>query len=214
MPSSAHCPQFSQRAFWADTAPATTEHPALAGDITADVTIIGAGFTGLRAALRLAEAGSRVVVLDAGDVAYGASGRSGGQVNPMLPFNTPDRLQELLGPTYFNRLTETALNSADELFALIKTYGSGEAAQFRRITHPVAGSVLVAVNGTPATAWSLIDGGIVRFNAAPAAGAVVTAGFTFHVPVRFASDVLEVSGVTHNAAEMGGVELIEVKGDA
>ncbi len=122
MPSSAHCPQFSQRAFWADTAPATTAHPALAGDITADVTIIGAGFTGLRAALRLAEAGSRVVVLDAGDVAYGASGRSGGQVNPMLPFNTPDRLQELLGPTYFNRLTETALNSADELFALIKTY--------------------------------------------------------------------------------------------
>ncbi len=115
-------PSEGQRAFWADTAPEMVDHPPLAGETTADVTIIGAGFTGLRAALMLAEAGSRVVVLDAGDVAYGASGRSGGQVNPMLPFNTPDKLKELLGPNYFDRLTETSLNSADELFALIKNY--------------------------------------------------------------------------------------------
>lgn len=99
-------------------------------------------------------------------------------------------------------------------FALIKAYGTGADAQIRRITHPVAGSVLVAVNGSAATAWSLIEGGIIRFAAAPASGALITAGFQFHVPVRFASDVLETSGLTHNAAEMGGVELIEVKDDA
>ncbi len=98
-------------------------------------------------------------------------------------------------------------------FALIKTYGIGEAAQIRRITHPVVGSVLVAVDGVAASGWSVIDG-LIRFMQAPASGSAISAGFQFHVPVRFASDVLEVAGLTHNAAEMSGVELIEVKGDA
>ena len=40
----------------------------------------------------------------------------------MLPFNTPDKLCEILGQTYFERLTETSLNSADELFTLIQDY--------------------------------------------------------------------------------------------
>ena len=107
---------------WAATAPEGKAHPRLEGDVEADVTIIGAGFTGLRTALKLSEAGVSTVVLDAGDVAYGASGRTGGQVNPMLPFNTPARLRKLLGQTYFERLTETSLGSADELFSLINSY--------------------------------------------------------------------------------------------
>ena len=107
---------------WAATAPPGEEHPSLTGDVEADVTIIGAGFTGLRTALKLSEAGVNAIVLDAGDVAYGASGRTGGQVNPMLPFNTPDQLRKLLGQTYFERLTETSLASADELFSFIKNY--------------------------------------------------------------------------------------------
>lgn len=108
--------------FWADSAPSADLHAPLVGDVATDVTIIGAGFTGLRAALHLVEAGTRVTVLDASDVAFGASGRNGGQVNPMLPFNTPAQLQKLLGTTHFDRLAETSLSSADELFELIKTY--------------------------------------------------------------------------------------------
>ena len=107
---------------WAATAVDSDTHPALTDHIEADVTVIGAGFTGLRAALRLAEGGLNVVVLDAGDVGYGASGRTGGQVNPMLPFNTPDKLRQLLGTTYFERLTETSLASADELFETIEKH--------------------------------------------------------------------------------------------
>ena len=112
--------------------------------------------------------------------------------------------------------TDVVLGQGDGVtadFALIKAYGSGDSAQIRRITHPVAGSILVAVDGVATIAWSLAPHGIVRFTTAPASGAIVTAGFHFHVPVRFASDVLEVAGVTHNAAEMGSVELLEVKGD-
>lgn len=104
---------------WAHTAPTRELNPPLEGEIQTDVTIIGAGFTGLRAALALAQAGSSVAVLDTGDVGWGASGRTGGQVNPMLPFNSPKKLRELVGTRYFDRITEASLNSADELFALI-----------------------------------------------------------------------------------------------
>lgn len=104
------------------TAPALDENPRLSGDITCDVAIVGAGFTGLRAAHRLAENGSSVVVLDAGDVGYGASGRTGGQVNPILPFNGPKALRERLGPTYFERLSEVSIGSADSLFSFIEKY--------------------------------------------------------------------------------------------
>lgn len=110
------------QSLWSATAVKQEKHAALSGPIEADVTIIGAGFTGLRAALKLAETGVSVVVLDAGDVAFGASGRTGGQINPMLPFNTPKQLKEILGPTYFERLRESSLNSADELFSTIKEY--------------------------------------------------------------------------------------------
>lgn len=107
---------------WAATCEERQAHPALKEHTDSDVTIIGAGFTGLRAALKLADSGLAVTVLDAGDVGFGASGRNGGQVNPMLPFNTPDKLHKLLGQTYFERLTETSLGSADELFSLIQHY--------------------------------------------------------------------------------------------
>ena len=51
----------------------------LRGEVSADVCIIGGGYTGLSAALHLAEAGMDVVVLDAHRAGWGASGRNGGQ---------------------------------------------------------------------------------------------------------------------------------------
>ena len=62
------------------------------------------------------------------------------------------------------------------------------ASMARRITRPVAGSVSVAVGGVATAAFAVEPGGLVVLDAAPAAGAVVTAGFAFDVPVRFAED--------------------------
>lgn len=56
--------------------------PALAGDIDADVCVVGGGLSGCSTALHLAERGYRVVLLEAERIGFGASGRSGGQLIP------------------------------------------------------------------------------------------------------------------------------------
>lgn len=66
-----------EKSYWIETASAAPR-PCLSGDLRADVAVIGSGFTGLSAALRLAEAGRSVVVLDAKQPGWGASGRNGG----------------------------------------------------------------------------------------------------------------------------------------
>ncbi|MFS4437810.1 NAD(P)/FAD-dependent oxidoreductase [Paracoccaceae bacterium GXU_MW_L88] len=65
--------------WYADTATGLQARPALMEEVQADVCILGAGYTGLSAALHLAKRGAKVVVLDAARVGWGASGRNGGQ---------------------------------------------------------------------------------------------------------------------------------------
>ena len=97
-------------------------------------------------------------------------------------------------------------------FALVKRYGGAPDAPVRRITRPVAGSVRVALGGVPKIGgWTLEPGGMVAFDAAPAAGVAVTAGYRFDVPVRFAEDRIEVSRATWQAGDMASVPLIEVR---
>ena len=66
--------------YYAASGAAQPDRPTLQGTTTADVCIIGAGYTGLSTALHLAEAGFKVVVLEAARVGWGASGRNGGQL--------------------------------------------------------------------------------------------------------------------------------------
>jgi uncharacterized protein (TIGR02217 family) len=99
-------------------------------------------------------------------------------------------------------------------FPLVKLYGDGGDAQRRRITRPVAGSVRVGLDGAErSTGWSLEPGGVIAFDVAPAAGAAVTAGYRFDVPVRFAEDRLEVSRATFGAGAAPSVPLIELRED-
>ncbi len=82
--------------YYAATAHASPPRPALAGDVDADVCVIGAGIAGCATALELAERGYRVVLLEAERVGAGASGRSGGQA--IFGFGTSqDKLVSLAG---------------------------------------------------------------------------------------------------------------------
>lgn len=56
-----------------------------------------------------------VIVVDAKDVGWGASGRSGGQVNPMLPFNSPERIRQIVGDDKF----EQVIDQAKDVFASV-----------------------------------------------------------------------------------------------
>ncbi|WP_296659582.1 FAD-binding oxidoreductase [Paraburkholderia sp.] len=66
--------------WYAATANDATRHPVLEGTIDADVCVIGAGLTGVSAALNLAERGHRVALVEASKVGWAASGRNGGQL--------------------------------------------------------------------------------------------------------------------------------------
>ena len=67
--------------WYAETAELPPPRPPLDGDARADVCVVGAGYTGLSAALTLAERGLSVIVLDAHRAGFGASGRNGGQAS-------------------------------------------------------------------------------------------------------------------------------------
>ncbi|MGQ7247665.1 NAD(P)/FAD-dependent oxidoreductase [Halomonas sp. V046] len=66
--------------WYAASANPSPERPALSGEVSCDVCVVGAGFSGMSSALHLAEKGLKVVVLEAARVGYGASGRNGGQI--------------------------------------------------------------------------------------------------------------------------------------
>jgi len=65
--------------YYAASAHAAPDHPRLAGDVEADVCVVGGGIAGCSTALFLAERGYKVVLLEGNRIAFGASGRSGGQ---------------------------------------------------------------------------------------------------------------------------------------
>lgn len=106
---------------WSATAAPGPELGQLGQSVRAEVAIIGAGYTGLSAALHLAAAGRDVVVLDAAEVGEGASGLNGGQVIPGVKHD-PDVLEEIFGPLVGSRLVDTVASGPDVVFDLIQKY--------------------------------------------------------------------------------------------
>ncbi len=106
---------------YAGTAVAAPPTHQLEGSVRADVCIVGGGFTGLSAALHLAEAGVSVVVLEAHEPGWGASGRNGGQVNPGLKPD-PDEVERDFGPELGGRMLALSYGAPDAVFDLIRRH--------------------------------------------------------------------------------------------
>jgi glycine/D-amino acid oxidase-like deaminating enzyme len=109
------------RSVYAETARAAPETPPLDGDRSVSVAIVGGGYTGLSAALHLAEQGVDVAVLESHEPGWGASGRNGGQVNPGLKAD-PDQVEADFGPDLGARMVALSGDAPNVVFDLIQRH--------------------------------------------------------------------------------------------
>lgn len=109
--------------YYAATAQPLAPFAALKGAQRADVCIVGGGYTGLSAALHLAERGYSVIVLEAHRVGFGASGRNGGQVGPGQRIEQ-DAIEHMVGHDDARKLWDLGLEARDLVQALMA--GSGD----------------------------------------------------------------------------------------
>ncbi len=107
--------------YYEATAKPLTGLPTLKGNARADVCIVGAGFTGLGAALALAERGYSVIVLEQNEVGSGASGRNGGQIHRGLRRDQIE-LEKKFGRSEALLLWELAQAAVDHLDEVLDTY--------------------------------------------------------------------------------------------
>lgn len=98
-------------------------------------------------------------------------------------------------------------------FQLVKRYASGAQSWARAIAKPVVGTVRVALGGVEQpSGWSVdTTTGLVTFNSAPGSGVAITAGFEFDVPVRFDTDMLDVTLDVERLGSITTIPLIELR---
>ncbi len=109
------------RSLYAETARPAPETPPLDGDRSVSVAIVGGGYTGLSAALHLAEQAVETMLLEKHEPGWGASGRNGGQVDPGLKPD-PDRIEADFGPDLGARMVALSGGAPALVFQLIKRH--------------------------------------------------------------------------------------------
>lgn len=97
--------------------------PALTGEESADFAVIGGGYTGLVAALTLAERGHSVILLEADEIGEGASGRNNGLVLSHHSRASPGEIVAMLGRARGERYNALVQNGAAVTFGLIRRHG-------------------------------------------------------------------------------------------
>lgn len=109
------------KSYYAHTANWRTNYPPLKGQIDTDVCIVGAGFTGVSAALYLLERGYSVALLEANRVSWGASGRNGGQL--IHGIADPDKLSALVGQERSDALWQLGFETIDIVKQRVQQFG-------------------------------------------------------------------------------------------
>ena len=99
-----------------------------------------------------------------------------------------------------------------KVFPLVKRYTSGSYYFARKITRPVASTVLASTNESPTRSYSVAyDTGLITFTSAPGNGATVYASGQYDLPVRFDQDELDVVGVFDGVQNIPSIRVIELR---
>jgi len=141
------------RSLWADTAINAPPLRPLESDASADVLVIGAGFTGLAAAIQLTEGGRSCIVVDAAEPGWGASGRNNGQVIAGLK-QDPDVIEQRFPGDIGQRLVQFGAQAPAEVFALIKRLGIRCSASQRGWIQPAFSRTGIRAVKARHAAWS------------------------------------------------------------
>ena len=117
--------------WWRASAPSWHAPMPVDGDIETDVAIVGGGYAGLSCAVRLAEHGIQAIVLEAGEIGWGASGRNGGMVGMTSHKASDASLHRKFGKTEVDRAHGLQRDGVDRLVALcaqhdVPMQGEGE----------------------------------------------------------------------------------------
>ncbi|MFS2159988.1 NAD(P)/FAD-dependent oxidoreductase [Pseudomonas sp. Pseusp122] len=111
-----------EECLWETLTPQRPDALALKGEVTADVCVIGAGITGLSAAIHLLEQGKSVVIVEAHRTGQGGSGRNVGLVNAGL-WIPPDDIEAGFGEAVGSQLNSMLGGAPSLVFSLIEKYG-------------------------------------------------------------------------------------------
>jgi glycine/D-amino acid oxidase-like deaminating enzyme len=106
---------------WETSAPPAPPSSPLSGRIRADIAVVGCGYTGLSAALRLAESGAKVAALEAVEIGFGGAGRNVGLVNAGM-WVMPREFPKALGADYGERALTLLGGAPGLVWEAIKTY--------------------------------------------------------------------------------------------
>lgn len=115
--------------WWQASAPAWASPAPLAADTRAEVTVIGGGYAGLACAIRLAELGIGSVVLEAGAIGWGASGRNGGIVGLRSDKLSDNAMLRRYGEAEFARYLRATVEGNQRVRAFCMDAGLGDAVQ-------------------------------------------------------------------------------------
>lgn len=112
----------SLKSLWWQTAEPAPPFQTLDGDIVADIAVVGAGFTGLTAALHLVGRGARVAVLESGRLGAGASGLNGGFVVPNFAKADPAKIIQRLGEERGRALLDLVGRGGDRVYETVRRH--------------------------------------------------------------------------------------------
>lgn len=161
---------------WEKTAPPAPATQPLVGDRRADVVIVGGGFTGISAALHLAEAGRHAVVLEGAEIGFGGAGRNVGLINAGM-WVMPDDLPGVLGDTHGERLLDMLGNAPRLVMELIEKHSIACELERKGTLHCAVGTAGLQEITERASQWQRRGAPVALLDAAETARRVGTRAY-------------------------------------